>query len=66
MSQPPDDDVRLRYAAERARRQLTIDAIRADLDAQPSPRSVLAAGRRWCNQVTAMAEALAKQRRSTG
>ncbi|QFZ75071.1 hypothetical protein GFH48_18965 [Streptomyces fagopyri] len=60
-----NDDVRLRYAAERAQRQLTIDSIRADLEAQPSPRSIQAAARRWCNEITAMAEALAKQRRST-
>jgi hypothetical protein len=62
---PNEDDARVRYAAERARHQLTVAAIRADLEAQPSPRSVLAAGRRWCNEITAMAEALAKQRRNT-
>ena len=66
MTEPRDeDDLRLRYADERARRRLTVDAIRADLEAQPSPRSVLAAGRRWCAEVTAMADAIVKQRRNT-
>lgn len=62
---PAGDDVHLRYAAERAQRQLTIGAIRADLEAQPSPRSVLSAARRWCAEITAMADAMAKQRRDT-
>lgn len=66
MSQVPvGDEVRVRYAAERAQRQLTIDAIRADLEAQPSSRSALAAGRRWCAAITAMADAIAKERRTT-
>jgi ATP:corrinoid adenosyltransferase len=54
------DDTRLRYAAERAQRQLTLAAIRADLQAQPSARSVLAAGRHWCADITAMADAVAQ------
>lgn len=58
--EPPSDDVRLRYAAEQAQRQLTLDAIRADLEAQPSARSALAAGRRWCAAVTAMADEVAQ------
>jgi hypothetical protein len=61
--EPPSDDTRLRYAAERAQRQLTLDAIRADLEAQPSPRSVLAAGRRWCAAVTATADSVVQERR---
>jgi len=61
--QSPSDDIRLRYAAERAQRQLTLDAIRADLEAQPSPRSVLSAGRRWCAAITAMADSVAEQLR---
>lgn len=63
--QPVEDEMRVRYAAERARHQLTLDAVRADLEAQPSPRSVLAAGRRWCAQITAMADAVAKECRDT-
>lgn len=61
--EPPSDDTRLRYAAEQAQRQLTLDAIRADLEAQPSPRSVLSAGRRWCAAITAMADAVAQAQR---
>ena len=61
--QSPSDDIRLRYAAERAQRQLTLDAIRTDLEAQPSPRSVLSAGRRWCAAITAMADSVAEQLR---
>lgn len=63
--QPVDDEIRIRYAAERARHQLTLDSIRADLGEQPSPRSVLAAGRRWCAQITAMADVVAKELRDT-
>ncbi|MFC8429878.1 hypothetical protein [Streptomyces sp. NPDC057253] len=59
----PSDEIRLRYAAERAQRQLTLDAIRADLEAQPSTRSALAAGRRWCAAITAMADDVAQQKR---
>lgn len=61
--EPPSDDTRLRYVAERAQHQLTLDAIRADLEAQPSPSSVLSAGRRWCAAVTAMADSIAQERR---
>lgn len=57
----PSDDIRLRYAAERAQRQLTLDAIRADLAAQPSPRGVRSSGRRWCAAITAMADDIAEQ-----
>lgn len=63
--EPPSDETRLRYVAERAQRQLTLDAIRADLEAQPSPRSVLSSGRHWCAVITAMADDVAKQRRKT-
>ncbi|MFC8201309.1 hypothetical protein ACFUTV_38820 [Streptomyces sp. NPDC057298] len=66
MSDPViENEMRVRYAAERAQRRLTIGAIRADLEAQPSPRSVLAASRRWCAEITAMADAMAKQLRNT-
>ncbi|MEV8546265.1 hypothetical protein [Streptomyces sp. NPDC051572] len=58
--EPPSDHTRLRYAAERAQRQLTLDAIRADLEAQPSPRSAQSAGRHWCADITAMADAVAQ------
>jgi hypothetical protein len=60
----PSDETRLRYAAERAQRQLTLGAIRADLEVQPSARSALAAGRRWCAAITAMADQVAQQKRT--
>lgn len=65
MSEVDEAERRARYAAERARFQLTLDAIRADLEAQPSPNCALSAGRRWCTAITSMADDVAKNLRKT-
>ncbi|MFE3495300.1 hypothetical protein ACFXOS_19875 [Streptomyces sp. NPDC059175] len=49
----------LRLAAEQARFHVTLGAVRADLEAQPSAKCVRAAARRWCNAITAMADEIA-------
>lgn len=49
----------LRLAAEQARFHVTLGAVRADLEAQPSANCVRAAARRWCNAITAMADEIA-------
>lgn len=48
-----------------ARFQLVLDSIRADLGEQPSEVSVRGAARRWCNAITAMADEVARELRST-
>ncbi|MDX3578667.1 hypothetical protein [Streptomyces sp. FL07-04A] len=35
---------------------MTLGAVRAHLEEQPSPRAVRTAARRWCVQITAVAE----------
>ncbi|MCX5170555.1 hypothetical protein OG616_21420 [Streptomyces antibioticus] len=50
------DEFRAQWARERARREMALGSIRAHLAEQPSPRSVRAAARRWCTQITALAE----------
>lgn len=52
-------------AAERARHELILDNIRAHLEEQPSPVAVLAAVRRWINDVIAAGDQVAKAKRST-
>jgi hypothetical protein len=48
-----------------ARFRLVLDSIRADLREQPSEVSVRGAARRWTNAITAMADEIAKELRST-
>jgi hypothetical protein len=52
-------------SAIQARWHVTLGAIRADLEEQPSPMSVRTAARRWAEAVTAMAEEIATQMRNT-
>lgn len=42
------------WQAERARRASALSTIAADLRAQPSPRAVRAAARRWHNHIAAL------------
>lgn len=58
------DAVRLRVQAARARRDIVLGSIRAELAEQPSPRAVRAAGRRWCAVITQLADQLATGRGS--
>ncbi|EFL01619.1 predicted protein [Streptomyces sp. SPB78] len=61
-----DDEQRAQLAAERARFHVTLGSVRADLEEQPSPALVLAAGRRWTTAITAMADEIAQKRRRAG
>lgn len=45
--------------AQRVRRETTLDALRSDLEEQPNSRAVRAAGRRWAQRVTTMADEIA-------
>lgn len=60
---PREDDTRAHYNHERARFHLTLGAIRADLEEQPSPSQVRAASRRWIEAITQMTDELAKEQR---
>lgn len=50
------DQFRAQWARERARREMTLGAVRTHLEEQPSSRTVRTAARRWCAQITAVAE----------
>jgi hypothetical protein len=56
----------LALVAEQARFHVTLGAIRADLEVQPSPRSIRAAVRRWHEAITNAGEELIAQRRRAG
>ncbi|MFD6684197.1 hypothetical protein, partial [Micromonospora parva] len=49
----------LALTAVQARFHVTLGAIRADLEEQPSPMAVLNAARRWNYAITAMADEVA-------
>ncbi|MFI6861756.1 hypothetical protein ACIBKZ_17970 [Streptomyces sp. NPDC050421] len=56
----------LALVAEQARFHVTLGAVRADLEAQPSDMCLRAAARRWQNAITALADELGQQLRNTG
>ncbi|MEU6295043.1 hypothetical protein [Streptomyces erythrochromogenes] len=47
---------RQRFNAQRARFEITLNSIRADLEEQPSEASIRAAARRWHDAITAMTD----------
>ncbi|MEU3667572.1 hypothetical protein [Streptomyces virginiae] len=49
-------ELRQRFNAQRARFEITLNSIRADLEEQPSPASIRAAARRWHDAITAMTD----------
>ncbi|MFJ6293235.1 hypothetical protein ACIQJX_07725 [Streptomyces griseoviridis] len=59
------DDLYVQRAAERARHEIVLGSIRAHLDEQPSNIAVQAAARRWCADITALADDVTKARRKT-
>lgn len=52
------DEIKQRQAfnAQRARFEITLNSIRADLEEQPSEASIRAAARRWHDAITAMTD----------
>ncbi|QXE36948.1 hypothetical protein KQY30_24805 [Streptomyces sp. GMY02] len=56
----------LKLTAARARFDLVLGSVRADLEEQPSERSVRTAARRWCNAITALADETAQRLKKTG
>ncbi|MFE2017561.1 hypothetical protein ACFW9O_05825 [Streptomyces sp. NPDC059499] len=67
LPQPDDQDAQhLALTAEQARFHVTLGAVRADLEGQPSEMCLRAAARRWTNAITAMSEELTQQLKKTG
>ncbi|MEU6944266.1 hypothetical protein ABZ957_03325 [Streptomyces sp. NPDC046316] len=56
----------LALVAVQARFHVTLGAIRADLEEQPSPMAVLNAARRWNYAITAMADEVASALKKAG
>ncbi|MGY4917484.1 hypothetical protein ACWD9K_20070 [Streptomyces sp. 900116325] len=56
----------LALTAEQARFHITLGAIRADLEAQPSDICLRAAARRWTDAITQLADELAGQLKRAG
>jgi hypothetical protein len=59
------DEVYVRLASERARREIVLASIRAHLEEQPTPGSVHKAARTWCAEITGIGDEVAKTKRST-
>jgi hypothetical protein len=65
----PDEqgEMHLKVTAARARFQVVLGSIRADLEEQPSEATLRAAQRRWQSAVSQIADELSRQlRRNTG
>ncbi|MEU0786997.1 hypothetical protein ABZ341_36225 [Streptomyces sp. NPDC006173] len=58
------DDIYMRLAAEKARRELVCDSIRAHLAEQPSKRAVRACERRWHNYLSNLADSVLADRQN--
>ncbi|MCX4578146.1 hypothetical protein OHB41_34150 [Streptomyces sp. NBC_01571] len=57
------DDLYLQRAAEHGRHEIVLGSIRAHLEEQPTPVTVLTAVRRWINDVIAVGDEVAKAKR---
>ena len=60
-----EDELYVQRAAEKALHEMVLDSICHDLKQQPSPLTVLTAARNWCSRITAAAEEIAREKRST-
>lgn len=57
------DEMYVRLASERARREIVLASIRAHLEEQPTAGAVQAVARHWCADITAIGDEVAKGRR---
>jgi hypothetical protein len=69
---PPDEpigfipeELYLKRASERGRHEIVLGSIRAHLEEQPSPIAVLTAVRQWTNEVIALGDEVAREKRQT-
>lgn len=58
------DTLREQRQRERARRELTLGALRSHIEEQPSPRTARACARRWCSDITNLAETVLTERQN--
>lgn len=58
-------ELHMQVQRERARREITLGAIRAHLEEEPSPSSIRACARRWCTAITDLADEVASATNST-
>ncbi|MFH9225937.1 hypothetical protein [Streptomyces lydicus] len=61
---PLCDELLESYRRERARHEITFASVRAELEEQPSENLIRACARRWCADITALAESLTKATKS--
>lgn len=61
----PGESAWLAYQAERAERIVILGRIGAHLEAEPTARSVRAAGRRWSAYIASLADQIAEKLEST-
>lgn len=61
---PNSDALREQWQRERARRELTLGAIRSHFEEQPSAHAVRACGRRWCSDITNLVETVLTERKN--
>ena len=62
---PDADELYVQRQQERALHEMVLDSIRHDLEAQPTPLSVITAARNWCTRITAAADDIAQAKRRT-
>ncbi|GGV86844.1 hypothetical protein GCM10010294_68010 [Streptomyces griseoloalbus] len=60
---PDEGQLYVQRQQERALHEMVLDSIRHDLEAQPTPLSVVTAARNWCTRITAAAEDIAHAKR---
>jgi hypothetical protein len=62
-----DDEVSLylKRAAERGRREIVLDSIKAHLEEQPTANATQAVARHWIADITALGDEVARGKRST-
>lgn len=61
---PATDELRARLRREQARRAAVLGSIRAELEEEPSPNLVRACARRWCADITALADSITRARQN--
>lgn len=62
----PEQEVEHRATRERARFQVTLGAVRAQLEEQPSEGTVRSAARRWHDAITALTDEVVAELRKAG
>lgn len=59
-----EEQLRQQWQRERARHEMTLGSIRSHLEEQPSPHATRACARRWCSDITNLAETVLTERQN--